>query len=254
MTVEEIFINYRTGDGEKTAALIDQELVRRFGRDHVFRASRSIAPGQAYPAALLRALRGSCVLLAVIGPDWVNSQTRLRDPQDWVRKEIEEAFACALPVVPVLDGRRMGRLAKAQLPPELALLADIQSIPFDTADPESGFGRIVDAVADIVPGLNDLTRAEPQDPAPDSVNNSIDDVSGTAVQARDFAGDVGRFVIKDTRASTIHTGTGDIYQHSRHVSGDRHFSGNGMTYFEGDNHGGVRNQFGEADPHKDEGR
>lgn len=250
--MKEIFINYRTGDGEKTAALIYQELVRRFGEDHVFRASRSIAPGHAYPEALLRGLRGSSVLLAVIGPGWIISQARLSDPQDWVRKEIEEAFACALPIVPVLDGRRMDRLDKNQLPPELAPLADLQSIAFDTADPEPGFARIADAIADFVPGLKDLTQAESEPPAPDTVSNSIRDTSGTSVQAgRDFTGDVGT-VIKDIHGGNIHTGRGDIYHNSRHVTGDRHLSGDGMTYFEGDNHGGVRNQFGKPDPREDD--
>lgn len=251
--MKEIFINYRTGDGDKTAALIDQELVRRFGRDHVFRASRSIAPGQAYPEALLQGLRGSSVLLAVIGPGWITSQGRLSDPQDWVRKEIEEAFACALPVVPVLDGRRMDRLDRNQLPPGLIPLADLQSIAFDTADPEHGFARIADAVADFVPGLRDLTQAEPAPPAPSAVNNSMRDPSGPSVQAgRDFTGDVGSTVIKDIHGGNIHTGRGDIYQNSRNVTGDRHFSGDGMTYFEGDNHGGVRNQFGKPDPREDD--
>jgi hypothetical protein len=123
-------------------------------------------------------------------------------------------------------------------------LADLQSIAFDTADPEPGFARILDAVADFVPALKDLT-SEPDTPAPSSVSNSIRDVSGTSVQAGNFAGDVGT-VIKDIHGGNIHTGRGDIYHNSRHVSGD------GMTYFEGDNHGGVRNQFGKPDRREDE--
>ncbi|RPE45762.1 TIR domain-containing protein [Streptomyces sp. Ag109_O5-1] len=87
--MKEVFINYRTGDGEKNAALIDQELSRRFGPQHVFRASRSIAPGEAYPDSLLTALRRSYLLLAVVGPDWTNFRTRLHDPEDWVRREID---------------------------------------------------------------------------------------------------------------------------------------------------------------------
>jgi hypothetical protein len=59
ITMQGVFINYRTGDGEKTAALIDQELPRRFGPQHIFRASRSIAPGEVYPGSLLAALRRS---------------------------------------------------------------------------------------------------------------------------------------------------------------------------------------------------
>ncbi|MFJ1747275.1 toll/interleukin-1 receptor domain-containing protein [Streptomyces sp. NPDC088116] len=249
----DVFINYRTGDGEKTAALIDQELSRRFGRDRIFRASKSVAPGQAYPDALLTGLRRSTVLLAVIGPDWTNFQARLRDPEDWVHKEIVEAFACELPVVPVLDGRKTDRLNKADLPPELARLADIQSIPFGTHDTEAGLKRLGDMVADMVPGLRDLDRDAASPPGPDSVANSIEDVSGTAVQSREFTGDVGGTVVKDT-SGPVHTGKGNIYQNSRHVSGGRHFSGNGMTYFEGDHHGDIQHRFGEQDRHEDDGR
>ncbi|MEF9909093.1 MULTISPECIES: toll/interleukin-1 receptor domain-containing protein [unclassified Streptomyces] len=250
----DVFINYRTGDGEKTAALIDQELSRRFGRDRIFRASKSVAPGQAYPAALLNGLRRSAVLLAVIGPDWTNFRARLREPEDWVRQEILEAFACELPVVPVLDGRKTDRLNKADLPEELARLADLQSVPFSTHDTEAGLKRLGDVVADMVPGLRDLDRDAATPSLPDTVTNSIGDVGGTAVQSRDFTGDVGGTVIKGTNGGTIHTGPGDIYQNSRHVSGGRHFSGDGMTYFEGDHHGDIRHRFGGPERQEDDGR
>ncbi|MFJ9679493.1 toll/interleukin-1 receptor domain-containing protein [Streptomyces sp. NPDC101194] len=251
--MKEIFINYRTGDGEKTAALIDQELSRRFGQQHIFRASRSIAPGEAYPDALLAALRGSSLLLAVVGPDWTNFRTRLHDREDWVRREIEEAFTCELPVVPILDGRKTNRLSKADLPPELARLADLQSIPFDTHETEAGLRRIGDLVTEMVPELDDLARAAETSPASDTMTNSIGEVSGTAVQSRDFTGDVGGTVVKGSHGP-VHTGSGSIYQNSRHVSGGRHFSGDGMTYFEGDNHGGVQHRFGEPDRREDDGR
>jgi hypothetical protein len=249
----DVFINYRTGDGEKTAALIDQEISRRFGRDRIFRASKSVLPGEAYPQALLTGLRRSAVLLAVIGPDWTNFQARLRDPEDWVRKEILEAFACELPVVPVLDGRKTDRLNKTDLPTELVRLADLQSIPFGTHDTEAGLKRLGDVVADMVPGLRDLDQDTAGPLVPNSVANSIRDVSGTAVQSRDFTGDVGSTVIKGT-SGPVHTGKGDIYQNSSHVSGSRHFSGNGMTYFEGDHHGDIQHRFGETDRHEDDTR
>ncbi|MEE4493044.1 toll/interleukin-1 receptor domain-containing protein [Streptomyces sp. BE230] len=249
----DVFINYRTGDGEKTAALIDQELSRRFGSDRIFRASKSIAPGRAYPDELLTGLRRSAVLLAVIGPDWTNFRNRLHDPEDWVRKEIMEAFACELPVIPVLDGRKTDRLKAGDLPDELARLADIQSVPFSTQDAETGLKRLGDVVADMVPGLRDRDRDTASWLAADSVTNSIGDVSGTAVQSRDFTGDVGGTVIKGS-AGPVHTGQGDIYQNSRHVSGGRHFSGDGMTYFEGDHHGDIRHRFGESDGHEADDR
>lgn len=249
----DVFINYRTGDGEKTAALIDQELSRRFGSDRIFRASKSVLPGTAYPQSLLTGLRQSAVLLAVIGPDWTNFQDRLRDPEDWVRKELMEAFDCDLPIVPVLDGRKTDRLNRADLPRELARLADLQSIPFGTHDTEAGLKRLGDVVIDMVPGLRDLDQDDVSSLAPGSVANSIGDVSGTAVQSRDFTGDVGGNVIKGT-SGPVHTGKGDIYQNSSHVSGGRHFSGNGMTYFEGDHHGNIQHRFGDTDRHGDNDR
>jgi hypothetical protein len=251
--VIEVFINYRTGDGEKTAALIDQELSRRFDGKRIFRASKSISPGETYPDRLLAALRRSSLLLAVIGPNWTSFRSQLHDPEDWVRREIEEAFAYQLPVIPILDGRKTDRLSKADLPPELERLADLQSIPFDTHDTATGVRRLGDLVAEMIPGLNDLTQADEKSPASGTVANSIGDVSGTAVQGRDFTGDINSTVVKSSRGP-VHTGNGHIYQNSRHVSGDRHFSGNGMTYFEGDNHGNVQHRFNEPDSREDDSR
>ncbi|MFD8387028.1 hypothetical protein ACFV2X_52575 [Streptomyces sp. NPDC059679] len=110
-----------------------------------------------------------------------------------------------------------------------------------------------EAAAEMVSGLCDLTQAGKTSPASDTVTNSIGDVSGTAVQSRDFTGDVGGTIVKDPHG-TVHTGSGHIYQNSRHVSGDRHISGDGMTYFEGDNHGNIQHRFGEPDRGEDDGR
>jgi hypothetical protein len=249
-----VFINYRTGDGERTAALLDQELSRRFGQDRVFRASRSIAPGQAYPEVLLTALRRSSVLLAVVGPDWTNFRSRLQDPDDWVRKEIETAFECGLIVVPVLDGRKTDRLSGATLPPELARLADLQSVPFDTThDTEAGVRRIGDLISELIPELRDLDEPGEPSPASSTVHNSMGDVSGTSVQAGDFSGDVGGTIVKGSHGP-VHTGSGSIYNNSRHVSGNRYISGTGTTYTEGDHHGDVHQRFGEPEQARDDRR
>jgi TIR domain len=67
--VAEVFINYRTGDAEWVAAQIELYLSNRFGKEHVFKASRSIPPGAAFPEELLAGVRDCDVLLAVMGPD-----------------------------------------------------------------------------------------------------------------------------------------------------------------------------------------
>jgi len=48
-----VFINYRTGDGEEAAALLEQRLSDRFGKERIFRATTSIKPGQPYPEKLM---------------------------------------------------------------------------------------------------------------------------------------------------------------------------------------------------------
>ncbi|GLW15482.1 hypothetical protein Stsp01_22250 [Streptomyces sp. NBRC 13847] len=249
----DVFINYRTGDGNETAALIDNELSNRFGKDRAFRASKSISPGSAYPDALLTSLRRSALLLAVIGPDWINFRSKLRNPEDWVRKEILEAFACGLPVVPVLAGRTTERLKREDLPDELARLAELQSVRLDTQNAEADLKRLGDLVADMVPELHDLEHAEAPAPDPGSVSNSAGDIHGTAVQSRDFTGDVGGTVIKGT-TGPVHSGNGNNYQNSRHVSGGRHYSGDGMTNIEGDHRGDIRHRFGGPERREDDER
>ncbi|MEV8548059.1 TIR domain-containing protein [Streptomyces sp. NPDC051572] len=249
----DVFINYRTGDGNDIAALIDNELANRFGKDRAFRASRSIRPGFTYPDALLTNVRRSALVLAVIGADWLNFQSRLRDPEDWVRKEIVEAFNCGVPVVPVLAGRGTERLCKERLPDELARLAELQSVRLDTQNAEADLKRLGDLVAEMVPELYDLEHPEVPAPDPGSVSNSAGTVSGTAVQSRDFTGDVGNTVIKGP-AGPVHSGQGNIYQNSRHVSGGRHYSGDGMTSIEGDQHGDIHHQFGDSGQPEDNER
>ncbi|GAA2453912.1 toll/interleukin-1 receptor domain-containing protein [Streptomyces macrosporus] len=243
----EVFVNYRTGDGEMAAATIDQELSRRFGEESSFRASRSIKPGAAYPEELLRNVRRSSLLLAVMGPEWTRFP-ELHDGDDWVRKEILEALEWGIPVVPVLVGRDTKRLAQADLPAELARLADLQSLRLDARNAPADLARIGDLAADMVPSLRAADRAARPSPetdtAPGSVRNSTGDVHGTAVQSRDIIGDVGT-VVKNS-SGPVHTGQGDIYHNSRHVSGGRHFHGDGTTYFEGDNQGGIHQHFGQS--------
>ena len=132
----EVFINYRTGDGDEAAGLIEQDLAQRFGKEHIFKASRDIRPGEAYPQALLTAVRHSWVLLAIMGPDWP-AAPQLRDADDWVRREILEAYASGGHVIPVLKGRKTDRLHPAVLPPDMAWLAEVQSLRLDTHDSQA---------------------------------------------------------------------------------------------------------------------
>ncbi|MEV0974974.1 toll/interleukin-1 receptor domain-containing protein [Microtetraspora glauca] len=235
----DVFVNYRTGDGDKTAVVIERELSHRFGEDAVFRASKSIKPGERYPEALLSNVRRSAVLLAVIGPDWTRFPA-LHDENDWVRREILEALACGIPVIPVLDGRGAERLRIADLPAELKRLADYQSVRLDLGDAKPDLDRIADRLTELVPTLRD--RIAPESSA--TVNNQMGEVHGTAVQSRDITGDVGTVVKADH--GQFNLGKGD----QRNV----HFSGPGATYVEGINNGGIRHRFGDSGTDGDDGR
>ncbi|PWI19785.1 TIR domain-containing protein [Streptomyces sp. Act143] len=210
----DIFINYRTGDGEHLATILDRELSHRFGPAVGFRASKSIKPGQKFAAELLRGVRRSSVLLAVIGPGWTASPA-LHDEDDWVRREILEAFQCGIPVVPVLGGRRMERLRDEDLPAPLAQLAEIQSLRYDNQNAEADLDRIVAELVDLVPELakpEQPDRAAPTGEAGDVRNEVGRGARGPVFQGRDFSGDVGGTVIKNN-SGPVHAGKGDQNNH-----------------------------------------
>jgi TIR domain len=124
-----IFVNYRSTDSG-WAVLLDRELSARFGPDAVFRASRSIRPGQDFPDRILHELQQSSAMLAIIGAGWSTAtdlagRRRLHDEHDWVRHEIAHAFRTGVPVLPVLADSAPRPVA-ADLPPDIARLARCQ--------------------------------------------------------------------------------------------------------------------------------
>ncbi|GII90984.1 toll/interleukin-1 receptor domain-containing protein [Sinosporangium siamense] len=230
--MHDVFINYRTGDGDKSATTIETNLRQRFGEGKVFRASSSIKPGEHYPTKLLEAVRHSSAVIAVIGPDWSDSP-RLHDENDWVRRELAEAFAYGIHVIPVLDGRRTERLNAAALPLELRRLAELNSFPLDAADAWSHLRHIGDRLTELVPALKASDRHAAQ--SSDSVRNTMDEVSGDiVVQSRHITGDVGT-VVKNNQGP-VHAGNGDITSNN--------FSGDGATYIARDDKGAIRRRRG----------
>ena len=192
----EVFINYRTGDGDEAAEFLAARLSDRFGKEHVFKASHSIQPGESFPTALLHAAQKSNVLLAIMGPDW-EAAPQLRDEVDWVRTEILAAQTSGTRVVPVIKGRKTDRLTRASLPPELMWLADVHSLRLDMHESTSDIARIGDFLADVVPTLRTADRAADQPAATGITDNSASDVTGNVVQGRDISGGVHNFNVKD---------------------------------------------------------
>ncbi|MBT2452534.1 toll/interleukin-1 receptor domain-containing protein [Streptomyces sp. ISL-43] len=252
----EIFVNYRTGDEEATATLIERELSNRFGSDRVFRASKSIRPGQPFPQELLTAVRHSRVLLVVIGSRWAEALTRdgrpaLQDPEDWTRREILEAFESGAHVVPVLVGRAT-RLDRTILPRELERLADRQYRRLDHRNAEGDLRRLGDDLADLVP---QLAAADKTPPA--TATEQVQERAHSArMQVRDVRhrqrggignlnGDLGTFV--NGASGPVHTGSG-----AQHTAPSFSGDGMGVNYVAGDNSGGMRQYIDRAERRKDD--
>ncbi|MFF3752748.1 toll/interleukin-1 receptor domain-containing protein [Streptomyces sp. NPDC002018] len=158
-----VFVNYRTEDALQSAVLIERELSRRFGSAEIFRAGKSVPEGTDFARYILRAVQKSDLLLALIGPRWLEAPApgggrALDDPDDWVRREIIEAFDRGLTVIPVLLDRT-SRLSKEQLPDSLVELAGLQNLTLSHRDPDADLARLARAVRRVVPHLNDSEAA-----------------------------------------------------------------------------------------------
>ncbi|TDV57214.1 NPCBM/NEW2 domain-containing protein [Actinophytocola oryzae] len=133
------FVNFRLGDAENTAELIDQKLCRVLGVDRVFRSSRAMHGGTPFPPTLAAEAAGCAVMLVVVGHHWLTGH-RIDDPDDWVRAEIAHALREDRPVIQVLTTGR-GPLAAADLPAPIAALADRPHLDFHPGD--AGLDRLV---------------------------------------------------------------------------------------------------------------
>jgi TIR domain len=152
-----IFISYRGDDSDTAAALIDRELTARFGSDLVFLDSRSIPVGVDFIDELLAQLRACSVLLVVIGPRWLNlvnevGERRIDNPADWVRREIAEALAHRLRVIPVLlDGMTLP--VAEELPQDIAGLSRRQYVVLRRRHTNVDLADLVERIIQVEPEL-----------------------------------------------------------------------------------------------------
>src|SRR5262249_2879619 len=169
-----VFINYRGEDSYSYGALLHAELCRRFGSGLVFLDSESIPAGADYVEQLLGQVRRARVVLAVIGTRWLIASgpdgRRIDDPADWIRRELVEAFAAGLRVIPVLiDGADMP--TAADLPDELATLARCQYRRLRHRDASVDLARLVSELADLEPDLGAAAVSRASEPAGGSLPN-----------------------------------------------------------------------------------
>ncbi|GAB2854177.1 hypothetical protein GCM10027074_21390 [Streptomyces deserti] len=245
--MHEIFINYRTKGGKEVAYMCDRALSARFGQDSVFLARKSIDPGRNYIDVLVQAARRSQVLLALIDAEWLEAPDRgrpgrraLDNPDDWVRREIEEALESGALVVPVFVGRKVEQLDPRRLPRSIAELAECQYTRVELHSFDADLERLGDRLVRRIPALAALDSRHPTGTADAPEGNDAavrtDQQSGGI---GNVAGSVGTFV--NTANGPVHSGRGDQYNGPR-------ITGDGTNYIAGDNHGGIRQGFGSRTP------
>ena len=132
-TCPSVFVSYRRSDSSDVSGRLYDWLADRYGPDRVFKDVNNILPGKDFLAVIREALDQCEVLLVVIGPAWASARDasgrqRLAQQSDFVRLEIETAFALDLVVIPVtVRGATMP--AASSLPEPLARLTSLNAVP-----------------------------------------------------------------------------------------------------------------------------
>jgi hypothetical protein len=131
-----IFISYRREDAGANALGISQYLEKELGRKNVF-IDVDMRAGAKFPVVLEQRLAECKVLLALIGPEWLNArdehgQRRIDLPDDWVRLEIAQALKRDITVIPVrVNGAMLP--SRENLPEDIRGLVDHQAVSITLA-------------------------------------------------------------------------------------------------------------------------
>jgi len=151
-----IFISYRRDDSQGFAGRLADDLTEIFGPGLVFR-DVEIPAGYDFTEVLTRAVAACDVLLVVIGRNWRapsehTAKSRLFDPADWVRAEIEAAFDQGKHVIPALvAGANM--CTAAELPESIAHLSKVQAFKMTDRRWDDDIQDLVQLLRKAVPEL-----------------------------------------------------------------------------------------------------
>ena len=134
VVVARVFVSYRRADGVYAvgwlaARLRLLDLVN--GVETAFHDS-TLRAGDDFPDALQDELDQCDLVIAVISPEWYaarDGELRIKDPDDWVVREIATAFSSGTRVLPILIGGAEHPLA-SQLHDSIADLTRLHTLPF----------------------------------------------------------------------------------------------------------------------------
>ena len=153
----EIFVSYRRSSDSGVAGRIYDGLTRELPSASIFMDVDKLNPGDDFEQGLDKSLGSCAVLLAIIGPDWAdlrdeNGQVRLRQEDDFVRKELATALGKGVRVVPVLvQGARLP--PASALPPDLQALSKRQTVEIRHEKFSADVHALAKSIAATTPGL-----------------------------------------------------------------------------------------------------
>ena len=166
--MSKLLISYRREDSADVAGRIYDRLIQQFGQEAVFKDVDSIPLGVDFRIYLDEQVAKCDVFLAVIGRDWMRAggrkgKSRLDDPRDFVRLEIESALKRQILVIPVLVGG-------ASIPVAERLPASVQDLSYRNGiavrpDPDfhRDMDRLIEYLKQQIQGLKEH-RTEPVSP------------------------------------------------------------------------------------------
>jgi len=146
-----VFLSYRRNDAADATGRLQEHLRKRVSSIHIFKDVDNIPYGSDFLKTIQDALKQTDVLLAVIGPNWLESKDahgsrRILDPADFVRIELEAAFAAGIRVIPVLVGNAT-MPAASDLPPTIQRLALCNAAPVrPDPDFQNDLNRLASAI------------------------------------------------------------------------------------------------------------
>ena len=151
-----IFVSYRRDDSQGFAGRLADDLAEALGPDRVFR-DIEIPVGSDFTDVLHRAIAACDILLVVIGRRWASAsqhgyRSRLFEPTDWVRTEIEAAFAQGKQVGPVLVGGAEMPMAD-HMPESIGRLARLQAAFLSDRHWDDGVIELAERLQGMCPSL-----------------------------------------------------------------------------------------------------
>jgi|KBSSwiStaDraftv2_1062776.scaffolds.fasta_scaffold279391_1 hypothetical protein len=153
-----VFVSYRRADSPQAVGRIYDKLVACYGADSVFKDVDSIPAGSDFRHVLEDSLATCDVLVAIIGGRWLTTaegESRLNEPSDLVRLELETAIARGIRIIPLLvDGATIPDAYR--LPGPLQGLASRNAIEIR---PDPDFHRDISRLISAIGGPNDSGTA-----------------------------------------------------------------------------------------------